>query len=464
MLETKVTTRDLDEKNTQSLGDPFAVDFFGSSVSQIEELAFQNEDFATEAVGIAEIAKPPETKKLWACDLPKITKKEFQLSNAIQFLPISISNFGKKKVEASLSHFIFSLPDKVTIQIVNNCEVKLKEVFSFAEIEQSVFVSIVAEPQKSQAVLILDAVFASRIVDKTLGELGLTKLVRRKLSRTEETVIEFLSVCLLSDLNEHLGESLFLVSSIEQQFPAWLEIYPNQENLHWMAATIRLEIGDAVGNARFLYSTEFVQQLNQYDNCFFKQRREKDILNKYKQISFELESQLLIGSTVFSVKEISGLEKGDFIVLEESFIEWDEKILSANSYVEFADNFKVYGVIEPKSNGKLCITVMDVLTDTRQKNALERIKMDAELNEEVENENEDVSVVLDNLMLNVNVVLVSRKMNLEELSRIRTGQIIELGCKATDAVELHTDGKKIAVGDLVDIEGNLGVRLTKVFV
>jgi flagellar motor switch/type III secretory pathway protein FliN len=462
MLETKETNRNLDEKKTQSLGDPFAVDFFGASVSQIEELAFLNEDFVEEIAAETEPEIIQLPKKLWADDLPKIAKEAARFSNSIQCLPAKLSRFGKTKIEASLSHFIFGEPDKVSIQAVDNKEVKLNEALALANIEQSVFISVTAEPDKNYAVLVLDSILASQIVDKTLGGLGLTKLVRRKLSRTEETVIEFLSVCLLSDLNEKLGEPLFRVSSIEQQIPAWLEFHKNKSDIRGMTASIQLDFDDIKGIAKFAYTSEFLAELNRHENSLLKYRNETEILNKYKQLFFALKSQILVGTTNFTVKELAGLEEGDFIVLEETFAEWDNSILSANSYIEFADNFKIYGEIEPGSNGKLFVNIQDILTDLRQENALERIKMEPEFNEDAENE--DVSVVLDNIMLNVNVVLTGRKMSLEELSRLRNGQILELGCKATDPVELQTDGKKIATGDLVDIEGNLGVRLTKVFV
>jgi flagellar motor switch/type III secretory pathway protein FliN len=460
MLETKETNRNLDEKKTQSLGDPFAVDFFGASVSQIEELSFLNEDFVEEIAVEKELEIIQLPKKLWADDLPKVTRDEFFFSNSIQLLPAKISIFGKNKIESSLSHFIFGETDKVFIQTVSNTEVKLNEAFALAEVEQSVFISVAAEPGKNFAVLVLDSILASQIVDKTLGGLGLTKLVRRKLSRTEETVVEFLSVCLSSDLNEKLGEPIFRVSSIEQQTPAWLEFHKNKSDLRGMTASIQIDFDDIKGIASFVYTTEFLTELNRYENSLLKYRDEIETFNKYKQIFFSLKSQLLVGTTNFTVKELAGLEEGDFIVLEQTFAEWDNSILGANSYIEFADNFKVYGEIEPDSNGKLFVNIQDILTDARQENALERIKMEPDLNEEPE----DVSVVLDNIMLNVNVVLAGRKMSLEELSRLRNGQILELGCKATDPVELQTDGKKIAVGDLIDIEGNLGVRLTKVFV
>ena len=71
------------------------------------------------------------------------------------------------------------------------------------------------------------------------------------------------------------------------------------------------------------------------------------------------------------------------------------------------------------------------------------------------------SGLLDNLLLTVRVELPARRISLEELTRLRAGQILELDCRATDPVELVADGRSVATGELVDIEGRLGVRVTR---
>jgi type III secretion system YscQ/HrcQ family protein len=70
-------------------------------------------------------------------------------------------------------------------------------------------------------------------------------------------------------------------------------------------------------------------------------------------------------------------------------------------------------------------------------------------------------VALEDLWLTVRVELASRRIGLEELARLRIGQLLELGCKATDPVDLVLDGRRVARGELVDIEGQLGVRVTQ---
>jgi type III secretion protein Q len=73
------------------------------------------------------------------------------------------------------------------------------------------------------------------------------------------------------------------------------------------------------------------------------------------------------------------------------------------------------------------------------------------------------ATAIDGLTLTVHVELAARRMSLESLARLRPGQVLELDCKATDPVDLIAEGRRIARGELVDIEGRLGVRVTQLF-
>ena len=64
------------------------------------------------------------------------------------------------------------------------------------------------------------------------------------------------------------------------------------------------------------------------------------------------------------------------------------------------------------------------------------------------------------------VEIAGDKISLREVQKLRSGQIINLGCRPTDAVRIVTDtsDQPVALGELVDIEGQLGVRLTRIFI
>ena len=64
------------------------------------------------------------------------------------------------------------------------------------------------------------------------------------------------------------------------------------------------------------------------------------------------------------------------------------------------------------------------------------------------------------------VEIAGNKISLRELQNLRAGQILALGCSPSDPVRLVTDSNEepVATGELVEIEGQLGVRLMKVFI
>ena len=59
-----------------------------------------------------------------------------------------------------------------------------------------------------------------------------------------------------------------------------------------------------------------------------------------------------------------------------------------------------------------------------------------------------------------------RELGLRAAVGATAGQIIALGCGPNDPVRLVTDNNDdpVATGELIEIEGQLGVRLTRVFI
>ncbi len=60
------------------------------------------------------------------------------------------------------------------------------------------------------------------------------------------------------------------------------------------------------------------------------------------------------------------------------------------------------------------------------------------------------------------VVVMSRKgISMKELLELRSGQVIDFDKSPTEAVDLVVGGKVVAKGELVEIDGKLGVRVLK---
>ncbi|MBI2066632.1 MAG: FliM/FliN family flagellar motor switch protein [Deltaproteobacteria bacterium] len=59
------------------------------------------------------------------------------------------------------------------------------------------------------------------------------------------------------------------------------------------------------------------------------------------------------------------------------------------------------------------------------------------------------------------VVLGRKEVTVKDLVDFKKGQVVELNKVANEAVDLVAGGKVIAKGELVEIEGKLGVRILK---
>jgi type III secretion system YscQ/HrcQ family protein len=75
---------------------------------------------------------------------------------------------------------------------------------------------------------------------------------------------------------------------------------------------------------------------------------------------------------------------------------------------------------------------------------------------------EGVPEVLASLEIPVIVELARLNFTLEELSALKEGQVIQLDKSPPEAVDLSVDGKVIANGKLVDVEGKLGVQIGRI--
>ncbi len=77
------------------------------------------------------------------------------------------------------------------------------------------------------------------------------------------------------------------------------------------------------------------------------------------------------------------------------------------------------------------------------------------------NNSENLDLVLD-VELNVTLRFGERKLPLREVLDLGTGAVVELDRQVDEPVELILDGRVVARGEAVIIDGNYGLRVTQV--
>ena len=60
-------------------------------------------------------------------------------------------------------------------------------------------------------------------------------------------------------------------------------------------------------------------------------------------------------------------------------------------------------------------------------------------------------------------VLAKKTITVKDLVQLKMGQVIEFNRYPNEAIDLVANGRLMAKGELVEIDGKLGIRLIKVF-
>ena len=76
--------------------------------------------------------------------------------------------------------------------------------------------------------------------------------------------------------------------------------------------------------------------------------------------------------------------------------------------------------------------------------------------------NPEAFMVAQDLPVQLVVVMGRKGMTLKDLLDLKTGNVVELDRIPEEAVDLVANGKVIAKGELVEIDGKLGVRILKI--
>jgi type III secretion protein Q len=186
-------------------------------------------------------------------------------------------------------------------------------------------------------------------------------------------------------------------------------------------------------------------------------------LKAWRRLASDAPLRLRVGETRASVGDVEGLERGDIVVVERAHVARDGarfagrvRVLAGAGAGVYIDGRVAESDGDEETGARTLAVLVEGVNRGAGRGAAERIQME---NEELRDG--EAGAALEGLLLTLHVELPARRISLEELSRLRAGQVLELGCKPTDPVELVADGRRVAVGELVDVEGRLGVRVTR---
>jgi len=471
--------------------DPFAIDIFGRESAVLEE------DEKAPAVSI-EAARPPLTasspeidlqikrqkRARWFAALPSVTRRAAEFSNSFLELPDNLPAAAAKKIEETIAYYTLRPAHEVKCAPVSVTEVNLSEAVGAAAKAPHVFLTLGCQPDNSRALVAINGDFAASIINAVLIDDGTTVFAIRELSAIERTIIEFLGINILSEINRLLGQSLFSLQSVATEANA-----PFEANERGAEIIVSLSFGAFRGALTLFASQRFLAALGNLS----EKASGKSLLQTMERFVPKLNLHALIGTTRLAGADLNYLEPDDIIIIDQPEIDWHSADFQGGwqVYLGGGRNFRLAGnIVESAAELKLKIEEISVgeersasslrqngtginlqMNETEENNPVETETGEQPTTETSEpfareNAGGENPAALENILVTLRVELGAGKISLREAQNLRAGQIISLGARATDPVRIVTDAsdQPLATGELIEIDGQLGVRLTKIFI
>jgi flagellar motor switch protein FliN len=465
-------------KKEEITTDPFAADIFASQPGEetvVEETPPESE---------------PVNLNLWSDVLPKVSPQVIDWNSLQRNLPKVFSEQLPQKLAASMSKLLgLQSENSIEFSLLNRTEINRAEDFNA---ENSWWLTVAVAESKTEIAFEIDKIFAVWLVDAMLGKTIADNGQIRDLTLSEQAVLEFLALNLTGATNLIINAPLFKFRSLAREVPDFLRQNLASEKpsilvFHWHTFHDYLP-----GIVKFYLAPEALQNL---------QPNENNLLAKHSPHRFSAQNlpnkiqnarmRLTFGSAELTFAELSALEKGDLVLMESHGLSVYKGEINGQVqlFLGDGDNVKVIGElsennIAPRDLIEKTIESSDNKTPVQRLNtnsvwqivvrSFEETEISTAFDKfmtEVEGENTDefseektgeqAGLAIENLAVTLRVELEARKLSLAEVGNLRENQILELGVKPTDTVNLLIDNQIVGRGELVIVEDRLGVRISK---
>lgn len=301
-------------------------------------------------------------------------------------------------------------------------------------------------PAAKTAVVVLESQVARWTIQKIISGQKESPLI--PWTEIESGLMEYLAAKLLATANPLLQESRLLLQTVEKDEDAFKTWLSSQGEVIEMSFETHTEIGMVYS---FLYLPESLLAESRVPETAAGYLARAEWLRKLRY-----DFSVNLGISHLSADQISLLEAGDILLLDKTEISMPEGRPAGKAEIHSSRLRRgVIGcVIHCEDAEKINVTVESFYE--------EGLKSMTDASKKTDAAQSSGEGILSSVEIPVLVEFARLNFALEELSQMKAGQIIEIKKSQAELVDLSVDGKIIANGKLVDVEGKLGVRILKI--
>jgi type III secretion system YscQ/HrcQ family protein len=429
---------DPEDSAADTTADPFAIDLFGS-VSDPSDAALS---FVAET-------EEPVAETPWHASLPRISRAEATLSASVSPLLEAFTRPPLRPLAEALARFTHSSQEEAHISILEFRE----ERWTPPNADTFLYVRFSVGPDRLPLVAYLDVFLAIRLIDRALGGAEEPLATLRTLTVAELAVIEFIGIAFAQAFNQSIPLPALRLEACGH---CPLPDAPPEGAARTLTLNALLQFRDTSGVVTLHFPAAALTPLSAASGDAGRPKLAES--EAFRRLSHRLDAaaHLVVGTTEATLEQLRHLEPDDVFVIERRTVAWREAHLSGELHLRVGEgDFTVVTGVATATEAPTVHMTVEHISLGHEPTELERWSMyDANDNPPAEGAD-----ALDGLVLTVHAEFPARRIRLDELARLRAGQILDLGCTATDLVYLTCDGRPIARGELVDIEGHLGVRI-----
>lgn len=338
--------------------------------------------------------------------------------------------------------------------------------------EHAVLVRIGMAPKEEKIIWELDPVLGAMLIERLLGgrseEVGLS----RKLTDIEEGVITYglLRLVAAFQTNWEQGSELAVrLEAFDQSIELFRPLFPEDATFHQIS--VRASVGEVVAFSRvFIPNSLTAGAFSLPEEPVGSEGHWRALRQNLARIG----EQWVLGRTQVATidlapEDMAALDLGDIVLLENHQLQGTGEALSGVADVRIGRGKN--GTLRCNllwRNGRLDLQIAEIaLQEEPQKMSDEDIPAEPADIEEggeaapIEDNLQESEGLLRDVPAPVVVELGRLKMSTSQVIRLKQGQILRLGRSPADPVDLVVNNRIFARGELIEVDGEIGVRLVQ---
>jgi flagellar motor switch protein FliM len=342
--------------------------------------------------------------------------------------------------------------------------------------DPTVFAALVPAPHKARGFLEVELSLAHSAIDMLLGGAG-ESVALRPLTEIEEGVITFVMIEALKALAPHMMPGLPRIRMDALAHKVDEAIAQLSEETHVAVVQLKAVVGPHSGYLRLLIPESVLSMTNPQVGTPERRARTAALAEKHLKRLAGVKTWLRaeIGRAQLSAQDLASLDQGDVMLVDEIWARPDQgegttKLRVGLGRMGHLDADLV--VESERLHARITgISYGQDLQEMREPTEREEMAHEALADgrgahhdawgaegRDVSDTNEGAEL-LNDIPLQIAVELGRLPVTAEQVVSLRVGQLLDLGRTPGEPVELSVNGKIVARGELVEVEGHLGVRI-----